>query len=139
MMIKRLTAPFRVPATSLRGPSWLERMRHIKNQKDYAILGYAAFQVSIADPHLQGQDGIKRRIIGDKDRVLVYRSEEDGQLYARFKDEMTTDRFEPLGGCYSPEFMAGATDFVNKTLAFCCIAFAGVAIASLMDWIPHVQ
>lgn len=71
----------------------MKRVKHIKRGSTYRVLGEAKFQVSTGQcfDHM-GQ----YRAVHDKEPVTVYRSEDDGQLYARFPDEMGDGRFEEL-------------------------------------------
>lgn len=76
----------------------VDRIRHLKRQSTYEVLGKAAFQVStgVAINRVGENFGKQERRVVDGDIVIVYKSEDDGKLYARFPDEFTHDRFEDL-------------------------------------------
>lgn len=68
----------------------MTRVRHRKRGTTYAILGEAEIQISTGWPHPN------LRNISEDEKIMVYRCEETGKLYARFADEFLDGRFEPL-------------------------------------------
>lgn len=60
------------------------RFRHLKRGSTYAMIGYLTLQVEPG------------RVLRDGEKMMGYRADDDGSLWARAKDEFEDGRFENL-------------------------------------------
>ena len=81
----------------------LERVRHLKRGTEYEVLGDATAQTGV----------VGGRVLGDYDKLIVYRCLETGKLWCRFTDEFRDGRFETLTPAQAPG-KAGEREGVEK-------------------------
>lgn len=70
------------------------RVRHVKRETTYRVIGQATAQVSTGT--VTSLDFKSRRFIADGDQITVYQAETDGKLYVRFTDEFEDGRFDEI-------------------------------------------
>ncbi len=79
-------------------PQPQSRVQHVKRGSTYAVLGEAEVQISSGD--FEDQTGHRhkdRQLLAEGDKLVIYRSEKDGHLWARFPDEFNDGRFKEIG------------------------------------------
>lgn len=66
------------------------RVRHLKRNSTYQVLGEAEAQVS------KGTLAEHGRLLSEGQKITVYRAEEGGKLWVRFPDEFEDGRYEEI-------------------------------------------
>lgn len=70
------------------------RVRHKVRGTTYEVLGEAEVQISTS--LYSDINPSTRRLIHEGSKLVIYRAEHDGKLWARFPDEFGDGRFEAL-------------------------------------------
>jgi hypothetical protein len=84
LSVFRSEAP--APTDDVPGEAQTERVRHAKRGTEYEVLGEATAQTGV----------VGGRVLGDYDKLIVYRCLETGKLWCRFTDEFRDGRFVTL-------------------------------------------
>lgn len=78
----------------VRAPAIVRRVRHLKRNSVYEVLGEAQAQVSTgADGKPIGLGLVRQRSLVENAKVTVYRDPHEGRLFVRFPDEFEDGRF----------------------------------------------
>lgn len=88
-----------------------KRVRHVKRGSTYDVIGVAEAQVSKTG---RSDFPATARLIGDGDRIVVYKADSDGKLWCRFEDEFLDGRFEVVEPAGTPSMPANVSALVER-------------------------